>query len=401
MENIEEYFDDKGRKLHLVYGQLSEKFIREDIGIILDGIPYLINEDTRETYLTPFGRVLIEKLVGEAKTKGIRELTISPPKHFTGQRFKFCDDLPFKYSALEYFSIPGLAREFSNDGFLVPIYFNIEVLNKYSQNPDYELHLMSSTYGNLYFKDEWSISFGVNRNKSVIMWLGDIDKLPKKEQFYLLSENIEPDYEVHSEFYEGQICVQWAEGSLESKVFELRENLSELILDKFGSKLFKLDGEISKVLSNLQKPVFWQDKHVAPVIEALNRIFVESLCEKNIKEIIKNESPETGIKGLRGLKLLTVLLNDVLEIENSAEIMCPFFVLYDYRVVMCHLQSEESVNEKMDSIFYRLHISDNDKHHETVYMSIFEFMKDSLSRVIEHIGEKANKGQQRTAKPIT
>ncbi|MDK2618101.1 hypothetical protein QO218_20525 [Vibrio vulnificus] len=391
MENIEEYFDDKGRQLHLVYGQTSEKFIRENIDIVLDGIPYLINEDTKETYLTPFGRVLIEMLIGEAKPKGIREFTVTPPQHFTEQRFHFCDGLPFKYSALEYFSIPGLAQEFSNDGFLVPVYFNIEVLNKYTQNPDYELHLMSSTYGNLWFKDEWSIAFGVNRNKSVIMWLGDIDKLPKNEQFYLLSENIEPEYEVHSEFYEGQICVQWAEGALESKVFELRENLSELILNRFGSKLFKLDGEVSKVLANLQKPLFWQDKHVAPVIEALNRIFVESLCEKNIKEIIKKESPETDIKGFRGLKLLAALLNDVLEIESSAEIMRPFFVLYDYRVVMCHLQSEETVNEKMDSIFNRLDISDNDKHHETVYMSIFESMKVSLSRIIELIEEKPNK----------
>jgi hypothetical protein len=31
VENIEEYFDGKGRKLHLVYGQSSEKFIRENI----------------------------------------------------------------------------------------------------------------------------------------------------------------------------------------------------------------------------------------------------------------------------------------------------------------------------------------------------------------------------------
>ncbi|HCT9112054.1 hypothetical protein [Morganella morganii] len=393
MEDIEEYFDDKGRALHLVYDQSSERFIREGISIILNGIPYLINEDTRETYLTPFSSVLIEMLIKEAKLKGIQEITISPPKLFTEQRFKFCDNLPFKYSVLEYFSIPGLAHELSNDGFLVPVYFNIEMLNKYSQNPNYELKLMSSTYGNICFKDEWAISFGVNRNKNIIMWLGDIDKLPKKEQFYLLSENIEPDYEVHSEFYEGQICVQWAEAPLESKVFELREKLSELILGRFGNKLFKLDGEISKVLSDLQKPVFWQDKHVAPVIEALNRIFVESLCEKNIKEIIKNESPNTDIKGFKGLKLLTVLLNDVLKIDNSAEIMCPFFVLYDYRVVMCHLQSEETVNEKMDSIYHRLHISDNAKHHETVYMRIFELMKDSFNRVIEHIKENSSKGQ--------
>lgn len=390
MESIEEYFDSEGNKLHLIYDLPSEKFLYKGINIILDGIPYLINENTKETYLTPFGSTLIEMLVEEANAIRIKELTISPPNSFKEERFKFCDGLPFKYSALEYYSIPGLAHQLSNNGFLVPVYFKLEVLNKYSQNPSYELYLMSSTYGNIRFKDEWSISFGVNRNKHVIMWLGDIDRLPKTEQYYLLSENIEPEYEVHSEFYEGQICVKWAGGSLESKVFKLREKLSELFLDKFGSKLFKLDGEVSTVLSNLQKPIFWQAMHVAPVIEALNRIFVESLCEKSIKEIIQTKSPGMDIKGFRGLKLLTVLLKDVLKMENSAEIMCPFFVLYDYRIVMCHLQSEESANEKMDSIFNRLNISNNDRHHEAVYMNFFESMRDSLINITRNITEASD-----------
>lgn len=203
MESIEEYFDGEGNKLHLIYVLPSEKFRYKGIDIILDGIPYLINENTKETYLTPFGSTLIEMLVEEENAREIQELTISPPSSFKEERFEFCDGLPFKYSALEYYSIPGLAHQLSNNGFLVPVYFKLEVLNKYSQNPSYELHLMSSTYGNIRFNDGWSISFGVNRNKHVIMWLGDIDRLPKTEQYYLLSENIEPEYEVHSEFYEG------------------------------------------------------------------------------------------------------------------------------------------------------------------------------------------------------
>ena len=44
----------------------------------------------------------------------------------------------------------------------------------------------------------------------------------------------------------------------------------------------------------------------------------------------------------------------------------------------------------MDSIFSRLKIIDKDKNHEMVYMSIFESMEDSLSKMINHIEEKAN-----------
>lgn len=47
------------------------------------------------------------------------------------------------------------------------------------------------------------------------MWLGDIAKLDINEQHYLCSENINSDHDIASEFYEGQIEVQWAEPSKE------------------------------------------------------------------------------------------------------------------------------------------------------------------------------------------
>lgn len=378
MNTIDDYYDENGSKLRFTLEPISFSF--EGVAISFNEMPYLINESTKEWYLPQACRVVTEMVVGGAKSYGKDEVTITPPKELLERRFSYCTDLPFSYSALEYYFIPGLAREF-NEGFLTPVYFSIEVLNKYNQHPEYELSLMSSTYGSLRYKDEWHISFGVNRNKSVIMWLGDIHGLPTKEQYYLLSENIPPEFDVHSEFYEGQICVQWAQGALESKVFKLRENLSSLVEQKFGNKLFKLDGEISKVLADLQKPVFWEDKHVAPVIEALNRVFVESLCEKSIKDILANHPSKPSTKGLRGLKLFTKLLSDVFEIENSDELMCPFFVLYDYRIIMCHLQSENTVSERMKTIHERLKVASESKEHEAIYMALFESMQNSLESI--------------------
>ncbi|PTQ85289.1 hypothetical protein [Agitococcus lubricus] len=382
MNTINEYFLESGQKLHFVTANYDFEF--EGIKISFQGMPYLKNELTDELYLSQCARVVVKEVVAGAKKERLDKVTITPPEDIVKKRFNYCNKFPFKYSALEYYFIPYLIRE-QNDGFLTPVYFHIDVLNKYNQHPDYKLELMSSSYGNLYYKDEWHISFGVNRNKSLVMWLGDIDKLPEKEKYYLLSENIDPEFEIHSEFYDAQICVQWAEGALESKVFKAREDLSDLFENKYGHKLFKLEGEISKVIADLQKPVFWENRHVSPVVEALNRIFVEALCEKSIKAIIIDKAPSIDIKGYKGLKLFSSLLSRVLLIDNADAIMCPFFVLYDYRVVLCHLQSDETVQEKMHTIYERLNIGIENRNNEVVYMTLFQAMEKSLDAIISHV----------------
>ncbi|BBF84526.1 hypothetical protein DLM_0886 [Aquitalea magnusonii] len=382
MKTTDEYFCENGTKLHFTTNVYQFEF--EGIQISLEGIPHLKNEETNELYLPQCARVILKNVVDGAKTKGLSKITISPPDSLKSKRFSYCNNLPFKYSALEYYFIPGLIGS-QNDGFLVPVYFNMDVLNKYTQHPDYDIKILSSTYGNLSCKDEWHISFGINRNKSILMWLGDIDSLPDKEKYYLVSENIEPEFEIHSEFYDAQICVEWAESALESKVFQAREKLSDLFENKFGYKLFKLEGEISRTIADLQKPVFWENRHVAPVVESLNRIFVEALCEKSIKEIILEKAPSADVKGLKGLKLFSTLLSSVFLLENSDELMCPFFVLYDYRIVMCHLQSEGTIEEKMDSIYNRMNICAENRHNEEIYMAIFQRLAQSLDSIINHI----------------
>lgn len=383
---ISEYFTEDGQQLHFTTDNCEFEF--DGVLVRFEKMPYLKNEKTNESYLPTYSEMVVERIVKYVKREGLSEFNpITPPNDLITKEFFYCEGFPFEYSALEYYFIPGLIRE-QNDGFLTPVYFNLEVLNKYTQHPDYDLKLMSSTYGSLCYKEDWSISFGVNRNNKVIMWLGDIDGLPDKEKYYLLSENTPPEFEIHSEFYNAQICVQWSEGAIENKVFENREQLSCLMQKKYGLKLFKLEGEISKVINDLQKPVFWENKHVAPVIESLNRIFVESLCEDNIRKIIIENHPGSEVKGMKGLKLFSKLLSDTLQIDNADALMCPFFVLYDYRVVMCHLQSDNTIQSKMESIFERLNINDKNKNNEGVYMAIFEAMSDSFNIIIANIKNK-------------
>jgi hypothetical protein len=156
-----------------------------------------------------------------------------------------------------------------------------EPLDEASVKQHYKLSILSSTYGEIRFKDKWHISFGVNDNKKVVMWLGDINELPENEQYYLLSENIDPQFNLHSEFYKAQIDVQYAEPSIENEAFQARNTMIELGEQLHQASFYKLEGEIARVIGNLQKPIFWEDKHVSPVVEALNRIFLSSIDRIN------------------------------------------------------------------------------------------------------------------------
>lgn len=385
MQFTEEYFSEDGEKLYFSREKVSFKY--KDFYIIFENIPYLVGINSKESYLPPCARFILNKVVNGAIQErllghDINILRMSVPTDLENKKFSFCKDFSFNYSALEYYFIPGLFRPYG-DGFLTPVYFNLFLLDKYSRRPDYDIELNSSTYGYISYKGEWGIPYGINKNKSIVMWLGDIDKLPEKEKQYLLSENIEPEFEIHSEFYNAQIGNEWSEPSLESQTFSLRNKISKKIYDLYNMSLYQLEGEISKTISDLQKPIFWQPRHIASTIESLNRIFVESLSVSNMKSIIRKEIPDASFGNLKGLKIFTIYLSEVLKMESVDKIMCPFFVLADYRNGLLHLASQSKYQEKMELAFSRLDLEYSEDSHEKMYTTLFEEMHKSLEAINE------------------
>ncbi|WP_421851738.1 hypothetical protein [Marinomonas sp.] len=290
---MQSYFDEETKSpLYLWFGEHFD--IIDNKKVHLKNIPLLKNNETGKVYYPDKTKQVIAHYLSEAKKYKKSGIDLFP-KELGSKRYPYSESFKFKYSSIDYEFIPGLERPW-NEGFLTPVYFKTSVLNKYSQNPEYELDLFSSTYGTISYKSEWSISFGVNKNKLIIMWLGDIDALPEEEKYYLRSENTESVHCIHSEFYNAQIEVEWTEPSIESRVFELRSKLSASTNDAHGKPLYMLDGEVSDVISNLDKPVFWEDKNVSPVIESLNRIFVESINSNAIKSVLKEKNLNLMLK---------------------------------------------------------------------------------------------------------
>lgn len=267
------------------------------------------------------------------------------------------EDVSFIYDPWDYNFIPGLYRPY-NTGFLTPVFFNIEVLLKYTQDPKYSLELGANTYGNIYKKNQGHlISFGINRNGKVIMWLGDIQNLNSEEQYYLRSENIESDHDIASEFYEGQIEVKWAEPSNDKKLFKKRLRFAEKILNKYNISLSHLEPESIQEASKIVRPLVNTEKAFANVIIPLNKVLVESINSKELKDDIKIIDPECDIENLGSLKLFELWLAKRLEIPNSSKIVSPLFVLYDLRIAFSHLQSKEKKENRISYSCKRLGLS--------------------------------------------
>lgn len=380
LNEVQRYFDKTtGQKLSLWFGQ--HDFIVDNISVSVSNVPLLRNELNGDIYFPDKTKHMIAYFVNEAKKNNKIGVVVSP-KNLEHKRYALASKFDFLYSQIDYEYIPGLMRPW-DDGFLTPVFFNISVLNKYSQNPDYKLDLFSETYGNISKNGDWVISFGVNRNNKVIMWLGDIDSLSDSEKYYLRSENIPSDHDIQSEFYDAQIEVQFSDPSRQSTAFHLRKKFNDFILEILSFDIYMLDGEVDKVISNLHRPVFWEDKHVGPVIESLNRIFVESINNELIKNDIKSINDKADIKGKGSLKLFQIWLKERLNCENANDLMCPFYVLYDFRIITCHLLPEHKKNNDLITINTRLGIDENNRSYEIIFDAIIEMLCVSYSKILD------------------
>lgn len=376
IERIDSYKTDDNQRLELTFESLEDNV--DGIPTKVIGMPYLRDPRNNTLYRTAFTDVALQD--HSEKVGGV-VAGVVPPAHMQNERFdRFCPSVKFEYSSMEYYSIPGLATNYSHDGFLVPVYFGLEALNKYTQNPKYTISILSGTYGSICQDGEWQISFGINSKKQVLMWLGDIDDLPIKEQRYLLSENIPSSFDLHSDFYDAQIDNQWSEGAIENKCLSLREAISDKTKGLHGDDLYKLPDEIGLTIAGLQKPIFWEQRHITTVIESLNRIFIESINESFLKSFLKSRQLEVPA-GMRGLKLMEKFIESLSDPSAARAIMSPLFVLYDYRINVCHLQSMATVATKIQSINERLAIDKSNASHETIYDKLFEKIFDSLTEI--------------------
>lgn len=253
------YCDDCGENLDLKFSNYDEEI--SGVRIQISGLPVLRCSECKKDHLPDLTRLALLDCHQRSVEAG--SLIFASTRRPRDKKFEFTK-VPFDYDPDDYFYIPGLFRKF-DQGFLTPVFFNREVLLKYDSSPSYRVQFASTTYGTIYTGDEY-ISFGINKNGLVVMWLGDIAKMPQTEQYYLLSENVPSDHSIGSEFYDGQIECKFTDVSRENQLFKARSTFIEASFKRFGIKIAHLDDEVMSLALAFNAPVVDTDKerrHVA------------------------------------------------------------------------------------------------------------------------------------------
>jgi len=340
--------------LRVDYLDLTFRLFDENISnvnIHIDALPYLSCDKCDMHFLPDDSRFAIIYLHEQATKK--KSDVVNVTRNKTKFDYEFTN-VPFIYDSDDYKYIPGLKRPF-DEGYLTPVYFNREVLLKYDASPTYRLSFASTTYGDMRQGDDFSIPFGVNKNGKVIMWLGDIARLPETEQYYLRSENIEPDHSIGSEFYDGQIEAKFTEHSKEDTLFQKRSVFLEECFNRFGVKVAHLDKEVYDLAISFNAPIVDTEKERRHVADTLNKIHLESFDNNALGQILKNFSLEP--KKLGSIKRLQLTMEQIANPKDVSDIISPFYVLYDLRVAYSHLGSKEGNEKKLKFVRERLRTS--------------------------------------------
>lgn len=369
----------------LVIDYRDQKFYQKGINVLVYECPFLVCKKCGFEKLVDIASRTIEHRLNKALSEGAKQIEIQgPPKRL---RFDYSEDIPFEYDGRDWWAIPGLHRPW-DEGFLTPVFFRRKVLTKYMTQPGYFLGMSSATGGAIGFHERWSIRFGINQRNEVVMWLGYIARLPEEERYYLRSENIPSSHDVGSDFFTASIEVIAPSPSPELKILEARDRFYKSVFQKWEVSISHFDNEAIDSMENIVRPPVWTEEIVRTVIDALNKVCIETLDSSNIKShlITENKAKADDLKDLRSLKLFNLWIKIFLRVANSEEILRPLFILYDLRVLLLHLFPKEKRREEIKSIANRLSIDKDNLDLESIYAELI----DRLAKMWEKLCEFAD-----------
>lgn len=181
-----------------------------------------------------------------------------------------------------------LANNFeSNSGnihFLTKTFFDIKLLDKYKSDPkNYEIQ-----DSEIFYLREWSIPLCINEENKIVVWLGDLGRIPYKEQQCWKAFNEVPKGDMEEKFFSRQILNTRTDASrLEIRAIHLIDVANSWNVNQYDEPLFmklcEADSEIYKSFvlpTNLSLPEFQQ------FLMKLCKLTAESINTKLIERIM-------------------------------------------------------------------------------------------------------------------
>lgn len=306
-------------------------------------------------------------------------------------RLAYASTANFKYDSRDL-NIPGLS--FDDDpnhsiGFSCPVFFDRKVLNSFYTDDDYELDILSETFGSIAKKGhdgwlyEWQIDFGVNRNNLVVMFLGDLDQIDSDDRaiHWLRAYNVESDHIlVDTEFYRAQLLSEFSDPIIERRILALRNDFYKKIQGKYGVSLFHLEQEVEARGKALRKPINYSESEIKENIVVLDGLLNEGIDCKALRTLYKQlVTPlPKDIEELKSRKLLQGIIASKTSETQAKSIISPLFYLNDLRVCFAHLISQDEVDKYKENIvkaFSLASFNEYRKLYDTLMEALYQLYK--------------------------
>ncbi len=382
------YCDACQGPLDIVFGNFHETV--SGIEIDIAGLPMLECPACELRVLPDRSRVAVMRAHEVATQEG--RVIFTSKRNPIKEDFGFTD-VPFDYDPDDYYYYPGLVRPW-NDGFLTPVFFNRTVLTKYDADPRYLIEFASPSYGVIRFENQFAFPFGNNRHGNLIMWLGDIARLPKTEQYYLMSENRPSDHSLGSKFYDAQIECKFTDSTQENLLFAARSSFLAAAFKRWGEKIAHLDAEVRDEAERLRRPVHDTIAQRRSVSDILNKVHLESFDNGKLAAILT--ARKITCAGTGTLKRLQALLASVGDAQTINGLMSSFYTLYDFRVACAHLGSAEGSDEKTRTVAERLELAAN-ANLQTLYDALLAAMTASYAALTKMLDQEFGTGDAQDA----
>jgi hypothetical protein len=262
--------------------------------------------------------------------------------------------------------------------FLTAVYFDRKVLDKYTSDPlNYKVG-----DGLLMFLDEWSMPYTINEDNRVVVWLGDLGRIPFSEQRYWKIYNTKPQGGMEKKFFQRQILSQFTDSiTPEKKLFELIQELNSAFSKKYNEKLFEeLSEADQQIKSAFSIPTNNSITTYQSFLMQLSKIIVESINTDVIAKIVSKDKLLDNNNKPLGSRLKLKVLLDELGIEGAEKLDNVLKTIYNSRNKLAgHKGSIDSYNK----------VWDRDKNYKPDFISdskiILTTLNNCLNNIIEEI----------------
>jgi hypothetical protein len=186
-----------------------------------------------------------------------------------------------------------------------------------------------------------------------------------------------------SEFFDAQILAKFTEPTLAIKSLNEIATLNAAFNAKFGIHLYH-ERSIESRLADARR---YKRLMIGGVddfkrfISELNEIINENVDHSTIRAFLESKAIGVDAKA-RGNKLLEAVYRDFL--GDTANVICPFFYLYDLRLWADHAMGDE----KRDAVAAALAVQPADAY-EALMTALLKGMSRSVAELIKKIEEHA------------